>query len=32
MLEGIGEEDTPELFVKYGYDANEIFLVKATNG
>lgn len=32
MLEGIEEEDTPELFVKDGYNANEIFLVKAKNG
>lgn len=28
MLEGIGEEDTPELFIKEGLNADQIFLVK----
>lgn len=28
MLEGIDEEDTPELFTKEGFDPHEIILVK----
>jgi hypothetical protein len=29
MMEGIPEENTPELFVKSGLNANEIILVKS---
>ncbi len=28
MMEGIGEEDTPELFVRGGLSANDIVIVK----
>ena len=28
MLEGIDEEDNPELYIKEGLDASEIIIVK----
>ncbi len=28
MLEGITEEGTPELYIKEGLDADEIFIVR----
>ena len=28
MLEGINEEDTPELYVKFGLSADDIYLVR----